>query len=189
MKTLRLGKAWSLGTVPEEICTVNKTEELLQELISDSSSMKKDINAAKEDPDDSSMMDNSFITWALLPCLLFIQFGMPFYIHDKATASLSWSLVNFVILLYVAAVWIYRQACIDSNIGSIVMLLLPELLMDIVLALILFNRVVLALAALLASTMLLSTFVIFTMIRYRSSPAGKTSHPQMGGCDKILLDI
>lgn len=186
MKTLRRGKAWSLGTVPEEFCAVNKTKELLQELISDSS-MKKDINAANECTDDSSMMDNSFITWVLLPCLLFIQFGMPFYIHDKATASLSWSLVNFVIVLYVAAVWIYRQACLDSNIGSVIMLLLPELLMDIVLALILFNRVVLALAALLASTMLLSTFVIVTMIRYLSSPG--TRYHQMGRCDNILLDI
>jgi lysylphosphatidylglycerol synthetase-like protein (DUF2156 family) len=104
--------------------------------------MKTDttIHAAKQDIDiDSSIMDNSLMTWALMPCLLLIQFGMPFY----------WPLVNFVIVLYVSAVWIYRQACMDSDIDSLVMLLLPGLLMDIVLALILFNRVVIALAALL----------------------------------------
>jgi hypothetical protein len=193
MKTSRLSKqAWSLGTVPEEISAANNNGELLQDLLSDST-MKQNIHDAttKEDTgvDSSTLMDSSFITLALLPCLLFIQFGMAFYLHDKSTSSLSWPLVNLAIVLYVAAVWIYRQACVDFNIGSLVMLLLPELLMDIVLALVLFNRVVLALATLLSSTMLLSSFVIFTMIRYLLSPWTQPRQVMSGGYDRALLEI
>jgi hypothetical protein len=170
LKAAKLGKqqAWSsLGTVPEEISAGNKGEELLQDLISDSISMKKTLIFAQSDTagvDSSTIMDNFPFTSALMPGLLFIQFGMPFYLHDKSTASLSWPLVNFVIVLYVAAVWIYRQACMDM-----------------------FNRVVLALVALLASTMLLSTVVILTMIRYLSSSPGTQRQRIMAGYDKMLL--
>ena len=121
--------------------------------------------AVEEEEEENSLRGNSvciegFITWVLLPTLLFSQFGMAFLMNDERTSCMSWSVVNLSIVLFVVTVWLYRHACNDANIKTICILLMPEILMDVVLGLVLFNRVALGFMALLVGMLCLSAFVV-----------------------------
>ena len=114
----------------------------------------------EEEEASSSFCSEDFIMWVILPTLLFSQFGMAFLMHDVQTSSLSFAVVNVSIVLFVVTAWLYRHACADANVQTIALLLLPEILMDVVLGLVLFNRVELGFMVLLMSMLCLSSFVV-----------------------------
>jgi hypothetical protein len=134
--------------------------------------------------------NDTVIIWIILPCLLLSQFGMAFVLHDESTAHLSWPICNFSIFLFCVTAWLFRHACADhhtqqqaqqvssdgdvdknsthSDISPLPVLLLlaPEICMDIILALVLFNQVELGFVAMLISMLLLSGFVVVTTADY-----------------------
>lgn len=112
--------------------------------------------------EDTAMCSEDFIMWVILPTLLFSQFGMAFLMHDVHTSSLSFTVVNISIALFIVTSWLYRHACVDANIQTVALLLLPEILMDVVLGLVLFNRVELGFMILLFSMLCLSSFVVIS---------------------------
>jgi hypothetical protein len=89
---------------------------------------------------------NFLIVWIVMPLFLLTQFGFAFA-HQHAdheattrtTSSVSWSAVNVNICIFVVTVWLYRQACIDSSIRNPVLLLLPETMTNIILAILVFD--------------------------------------------------
>jgi hypothetical protein len=130
-----------------------------------------------EPEDDDDDEENSFfcccnedmIMWIVLPALLLSQFGMAFWMHDERTGHLSWTIVNLSIGLFGVTAWLYRHACADARVETILILLLPEILMDVVLGLVRFNQVALGYMVLLGSMLTLSTFVVgsTTMVLYK----------------------
>ena len=112
--------------------------------------------------EENSICSEDFIMWVILPTLLFSQFGMAFLMHDVRTSSLSFTIVNISIVLFVLTAWLYRHACVDVNIRNISLLLLPEIVMDVVLGLVLFNRVEMGFMVLLVSMLCLSSFIVLS---------------------------
>ena len=139
-----------------------------------------------DDDDDDDCYDNihtatccdSFILWLVLPVLLFVQFGIAFRLDQQQTAAssahhyysihhLEWSTVNYSILLFVLSSYLFRrtlqetESCCDSSVASATfMFLLPEIIMDILLAFVLFGQVVPAFLSMVVCTMGLSLYVV-----------------------------
>jgi hypothetical protein len=123
----------------------------------------------EEEYDNDDEENSYFCCWlTVLPALLLSQFGMVFWLHDERTAHLSRTIFNLSIGLFVVTAWLYRHACADARVESLLILLLPEILMDVVLGLVLFNQVALGYMVLLGSMLTLSTFVVgsTTMVLY-----------------------
>lgn len=139
------------------VAAKNKHELDVEHHVS-SSSVATDVDNETEDAFSSNI--DGLILWVGLPTLLFSQFGMAFMMHDESTATLSWTIVNLSIILWVVTTWLFRHACNDSKIKTIFILLMPEILMDVVLGLVLFNRVALGFMVLLVSMLCLSSFVV-----------------------------
>jgi hypothetical protein len=97
--------------------------------------------------------------------LLLLQFGMAFRIHDETTMYLSWTTVNLSIAVFTATAWLYRQTCADANLQSLLLLVLPEILMDGVLVLVLVKQVLLGYILLLASILGLGAFSVYHIAR------------------------
>jgi hypothetical protein len=74
--------------------------------------------------------------------------------------------VNYCIVLNVIFIALYRQSAKDCGMPYAVTLLLPELLMDIMLCLVHFDKVVAAFWLLLGSMMCLTVFVVGSKLRY-----------------------
>jgi hypothetical protein len=115
---------------------------------------------------------NFLVVWVVMPAFLFIQFGFAFSIHQHdhhemtTMASVSWSTVNWNIFLFVVTVWLYRWACIDSCITNSVLLLLPEIMTNIVLAILVFDihKIAAAFVALMVSIQLMSILALAATI-------------------------
>jgi hypothetical protein len=102
-----------------------------------------------------------------LPALLFLQFGISFYylLPVDATTGLSWRVVNCSIIFFVLSAHLFRQSARDCNLTNSAVLLLPEILMDIILGLVLFDKVVVALLFMLVSILALAVFVVLSSVR------------------------
>lgn len=124
--------------------------------------LAEDEEQEDEEEESSSTWTEEFIMWVVLPTLLFSQFGMAFLMKDERTANMSCTVVNLSIVLFVITSWLYRHACHDAKVKNILVLLMPEILMDVVLGLVLFNKVALGFMVLLVSMLFLSTFVVVT---------------------------
>lgn len=131
--------------------------------------------------EENSICSEDFIMWVILPSLLFSQFGMAFLMHDARTTSLSFTVVNISIVLFVVTAWLYRHACADANIQTIALLLLPEILMDVVLGLVLFNQVELGFLVLLVSMLCLSSFVVLSTATFLY--CGRSESPTQAEAD------
>jgi hypothetical protein len=113
---------------------------------------------------DSIEEDMLFFAFAL-HALLFVQFGMAFSTFPvEATTGLSWSVVNYSIILYVITTTVYRQVAKDWKPTCSAVILLPEILIDGMLFLILFNKVVAAFWFLLVSILCLAFLVVTSSI-------------------------
>jgi hypothetical protein len=106
------------------------------------------------------------VVWIILPALLFLQFGMAFYMSNvEAVTGLRWSVVNYSIVLFVVTAVLYRQAAVDCKWTSSFIILLPEILMDVILGMVLFDKIVMAFLFMLLSMLGLAMFVVVCSIR------------------------
>jgi hypothetical protein len=131
------------------------------------------ISIAFEDDDEEEGKDGKVfswfdhvVVWIILPALLFLQFGMAFYMSNvEAVTGLRWSVVNYSIVLFVVTAVLYRQAAVDCKWTSSFAILLPEILMDVILGMVLFDKIVMAFLFMLLSMLGLAMFVVVCSIR------------------------
>jgi hypothetical protein len=131
------------------------------------------ITIAFEDHDEEEGKDGKVfswfdhvVVWIILPALLFLQFGMAFYMSNvEAVTGLRWSVVNYSIVLFVVTAVLYRQAAVDCKWTSSFIILLPEILMDVILGMVLFDKIVMAFLFMLLSMLGLAMFVVVCSIR------------------------
>jgi hypothetical protein len=111
--------------------------------------------------------ENVVIT-ALLPVLLFMQFGMAFSRSPiDASTGLRWSLCNYCVVLFAITAFRYRQHIyVFKPPCSNFLILLPEIFMNIILILLLFDKIVSAFWLLLGSMHLMTVFVLENSIRF-----------------------
>jgi hypothetical protein len=116
--------------------------------------------------------------WTLVlfvSALLFQQFGIAFHMFNvEAVTGLRWSVVKYSIVLYAIVAPLYRESvkdCYDITTKTMMSdafysatVLLPEILMDTMLGLILFDRVVAAFWLLQFGTLFLAVSVVASSI-------------------------
>jgi len=125
----------------------------------------KEQDDEDEDDDSSFTCCDNIIVWIVLPVLLFVQFAMAFKTGGEALRQvLSWSVVNYSIVLFVITSWLYRSACRDCKLRNSILLLLPEIVVDVILGLVLFDKTVLGFMVMLSSMLGLALFVMLTSI-------------------------
>lgn len=107
--------------------------------------------------------------FCIMPSLLFIQFYVAFQVEAPASAVLSHSVVAFTVFLFVAASYMYKTCIQQDHLHWMrrrslavqqLILLTPEILMDVVLGVVLGSNVVRAFEVLLYATMFLAIVVI-----------------------------
>jgi hypothetical protein len=127
----------------------------------------------KDDVRNQLSYDAVFFSIAM-PAFLFLQFAFAFSRQhvdsgDNETATttatstttiMSWSMVNSNIGLFAAAVCRYRWACRDSRITNSFLLLLPEIMTNVVLVILVFDRMATAFVALLIGMQLMSVIAL-----------------------------
>lgn len=107
-----------------------------------------------EDDDDENQEEQEF-SWAecgescllaILPCLLFVQFGVAYLSENPP--QIHWAVINTGIVCFIASAVIFRRTFCDPE--SLVALI-PEVLIDIILGLILFEKTEIAAAVMFGS--------------------------------------
>jgi hypothetical protein len=139
---------------------IDEDEEVhhIKVYLRDGDDYEDDGNEMDDDDDDDHhlLISDEVMIFLVLPCLMFSQFGMAFLMHDESTTHLSWSIVNFSIFLYWVTAWLYQHACLDSKIETVLVVLLPEILMDVILVIVWLDQVQVGLFVLLVSVIALS---------------------------------
>lgn len=154
---------------------------------------------------------DNFILWLVLPALLFVQFAIAFRLEEQQHPStdhhdhysihtLEWSTVNYSIVLFVLSSYLFRRTlqetveCCNETasfwLNSTVLFLLPEIIMDILLALVLFGQVVPAFLVMVVCTMGLSLYVVLQS--FQTLVYGVDKDEQVtteGGKDYKLLQV
>jgi hypothetical protein len=151
-------------------------------------SLKIDVgdDEEEESDDDSSQFPwwfDSFLSLVVPPALLFLQFGMAFFHTSGVDADMKfrWYMANYSIVMFVVIAALYRQTIQDFEISCLVARLLPEILMDIVLGLVLYDQVVPAFLFLLSSMLCMAIFVVAGIIRVFVVAIASTK----GDCDEV----
>ena len=142
---------------------------------------KNDAENEKDNDDHQLLISDEVMIFFVLPCLMFSQFGMAFLLHDESTTHLSWSIVNFSIFLYWITAWLYQHACLDSKIETVLVVLLPEILMDVILVIVWLDQVHVGLFVLLVSVIALSTLA-FGMTAKELCCSSRRKEQQQQGC-------
>jgi hypothetical protein len=147
---------------------------------------------SEEDEDDEqsrpAFLFDNYAAWFVLPFLLFMQFGMAFYMTNvEATTGLRWSVVNYSITLFVIVSILYRQAVKDCKISFCAVHLLPEILMDIILGLVLFDKVVPAFLFMLSGMLWLSVIGVMCNIRVLVGMTTFSNSDSVSNSDKTIL--
>jgi hypothetical protein len=149
----------------------------------------------KEDEQDTvnSEAFANCVIWIVLPALLYLQFGMAFCLSPvEATTGLSWSVVNYSIVLFVVTTFLFRQSARDCDLTGTAVLLLPEILMDIILGLVLFDKVVAAFLFMLVSMLVLAVFVVLSSVHVlivTSSPTCALTYSMEQGGDELDVSM
>jgi hypothetical protein len=146
------------------------------------SSQEEEFQAENEQSSGAGDESERFFwcsNWTLVlfvSALLFQQFGIAFHMFNvEAVTGLRWSVVKYSIVLYAIVAPLYRASvkdCYDDITMHTVMtdafysaiVLLPEILMDTMLGLILFDRVVAAFWLLQFGTLFLAASVVVSSI-------------------------
>jgi hypothetical protein len=150
---------------------------------------------------ESSGLFDELAVSAALPFLLFLEFGIAFSSASEVDASttttttttttgLSWSVVNFSIVLFGITAILYRQAVKSSNklnAKCSALALLPEIITNIVLSLVLFDKIFAAFCLLLGSMHLMVVLVLGNSIRFKF--VTKTSSSTDKDEDEDELDV
>lgn len=104
----------------------------------------------------STKAADALLDWVVFPLLLFIQFGATMYCEFKAgiPLPLDWKLVHSTILVFCIVAGLYRQVLREWS-ESIILLLLPEIFTNILLATVMFGDLLLAYRFLITSTIVM----------------------------------
>ena len=103
---------------------------------------------------------DSLVIWLILPGLLWLDFCLAFWTNPESTCNLRFSVVNISFVLFMISACLYRKMMEELETGRVVVVLLPEIAMNVVLALILANKIVAAFLFLLSSILVLSSVVV-----------------------------
>jgi hypothetical protein len=127
---------------------------------------------------DVSVVTCQDTTFLLLvfPALIAIQFGIVFWSisnNNNTTNSEStsvpkitvalvdhWPVVNATIALFAISTWLYRLTLQECRVTNVVLLLVPEILLNIVLGLVLFGQALWGFTVLLVSLLALCSLVV-----------------------------
>ena len=96
---------------------------------------------------------------AILPCLLFVQFGVAYLTENPP--QIHWMIVNIGIVCFIAAALFFRRAFSEPE--SLVALV-PEVLIDVILGLILFEKTEIAAAVMFSSILGMGLVAVFKVI-------------------------
>jgi hypothetical protein len=127
----------------EEVCMIGHADSS-QEVSQDEQS------SAADDESPSSWWFANCVLALVVSTLLFCQFGIAFHMFPaEATAGLCWSEVSYSIVLYAIVAALYRESVKDCDMYMAdtcysITVLLFEILMDTILGLVLFDKVVAA---------------------------------------------
>lgn len=105
------------------------------------------------------------LDWVVFPALLFVQFGATIYcqVKEGVPQTLDWRVVHFSIFLFCLVAGLYRRVLRrqswDSK--SLVLLLLPEIFTNILLATVMFSSLETAFETLVVFTLLLTVLGLF----------------------------
>ena len=111
-------------------------------------------------PQTSQHSHDMWIT-VLLFTLMYIHFGLIYYSDPSHIINgVSWTTINISISLFIIATFLYRQALHDCRIKSDLMILLPEILILLSMALVFFQNVIAAFLLLAAGKL----YMAFTVI-------------------------
>jgi hypothetical protein len=142
------------------------------------SSIEKAVGTNDKDDVRNQLYDTIFFSIAM-PAFLFLQFAFAFSRQhvdsgDNETATttatstttiMSWSMVNSNISLFAAAVCLYRWACRDSRITNSFLLLLPEIMTNVVLVILVLDKMAMAFVALLIGIQLMSVIALAATVQ------------------------
>ena len=146
-----------------------------------------DDDDASEEEDDCCF--NHFINLAL-HVLLFVQFGVFFYVQDESVAGLPWSVVNCSIVLYMLTTYLYRE-CLDwAGTTNEVLVLLPEIFIVVTMGMCFFDHVVAAFMLLVVTKLFLAlTVVVVNTYRlFRGDEEEEAGSSSTAGNDKAICD-
>lgn len=137
-----------VGTLPQEEQVHDETQE--QSL--------DDVSSSEEAQDEQSCCD--LLMNFMLFALLFLQFGIFFYVHDPAVETLEFSVVAVSIVLFMVAAQLFRTVLIEVGVSMDLALLLPEILVVFTMALAFFQQVVAAFLFLETGKLLMALTVV-----------------------------
>lgn len=149
--------------------TANSTMSLERPLLSaqvyDSNDQRRPPTTERSEPMWQSLRhwSGSVVSFAMAAVISF-QFVIAFRNHHPDTALLSATSVGASIAALVVISALYRYACHEMQVQSVAVQVLPEILMDAVALAVVFNRVYLGFALVLASTFLLSLIVAVVIL-------------------------
>jgi len=113
---------------------------------------------------------DSIMIWMVLPTLLWLDFGMAFLMLDDpdnnrhqnpvSSSCVNFKVVNLSLLMFVVSSYLYRKVVEECKVNCLFVVLLPEIVMDVVLAVILADKVIAAYLVLLFSILGLSMVVV-----------------------------
>ena len=95
-----------------------------------------------------------------LHVLLFIQFGIFFWVHDESVAHLSWTVVNASIVMYLITTYLYRECLHWAGVSYDLSMLLPEVMIVVTMAMCCFYHVLPAFLLLILTKLCLAVIVV-----------------------------
>ena len=104
----------------------------------------------------STRMADACLDWVVFPALLFVQFGATMYCQSQqGILRLNWINVLATVAIFCIVAGIYRQVLRRHPLDSLLLLLLPEIFTNILLALVMFGNLESAFQVLFILTLVL----------------------------------
>lgn len=136
--------------------------------------LTKEASSSSTESSSSSSSVLQFTWWdhlcllVILPMLLILQFTIGSNNNDNENNTMDLHTVYGIIVLFVITAYLYRSSLNDVSIsnpyGMQILVLMPEILMDVILGIVLWKDADTAFMVLLVITLLLSGFVILTTL-------------------------
>lgn len=108
---------------------------------------------------------HEFLMRMLLSFLLLTQFSMSYSSHQDGTQEVSFGITCCGIAVFLLTAWLYHTIIRDLNYSSMVLLLLPELAVNVCLLLILWGEFSVAFMCLLTASLAFSAAVVLVSLR------------------------
>lgn len=104
----------------------------------------------------STKAADACLDWVIFPALLFIQFGATMYCHaQQGVLNLNWIVVLTAVFCFCVVAGIYRKILRSHYSESLLLLLLPEIATNMLLALVMTADLTIAFEVLIAFTIVL----------------------------------